>query len=68
MINIDFEIDLNELAIYKSYPINKIEGSLITTTVLAMQLRFQIDSLELFDVEGDPWSPGPIMSLATEVS
>ncbi|MBA3238337.1 MAG: hypothetical protein H0T62_08350 [Parachlamydiaceae bacterium] len=48
-------------------PIEQIDPAHFTSTFFILPIRFQIDNIKLFDIDGNPWCDAPIMSLATEV-
>jgi hypothetical protein len=65
MILIDFKIDEAMLAEDLEEDITKHEECTFVISMFIMPVRMQINGIDLFEYNNDPWSEAPIMNLAS---
>ena len=65
MTEIDFEVDEAELAEGLDNDIPNEEDSLFIMSYFLMPIRFQVNGVELFEYNNDPWVSMPLLNIAS---
>jgi hypothetical protein len=67
MMLIDFKVDEEELRNSLDDDITKEEFNIAYTSVMfIMPIRIQVNGIELFELNGDPWCEAPLLSIASD--
>jgi hypothetical protein len=66
MILIEFQVDELALAENLKDDISSETRVSFVVTMFLMPVRFQVEGVDLFEYNGDPWAEMPIMNMASE--